>query len=104
MKKILIISFAVVVVIITGFTILSKASIYGITDQQKSACKNAFEGKCLHGGSINTSDFFDVSQIVSYCAAGNTFCTAEECEARLKAITGLGGASVGSSGYPCLPQ
>lgn len=73
------------------------------TDQLKRACQNAFEGKCLHGGAVDTSNFYSVDNILSYCAPGATFCSDTECTTRLKVITNLGGLAVDNTGNPCLP-
>jgi hypothetical protein len=111
MKKILIISLGLVIILLSSFTILSKASKYGLTDEQKSgltdkqreACTNVFNGKCLNGGSVDLGNFFSVEQVQSYCASIANTCSYEECVTRLTTILGIGNTIV-SKAEPCLPK
>jgi hypothetical protein len=110
MKKILIISLGLVLILLSSFTILSKTSNYGLTDEQKpdqtdqqrQACVNQFNAKCLRGGSVDLGNFFSIEQVRSYCAPGATFCSSEECVTRLATILGLVNTTIVSNGDPCL--
>jgi hypothetical protein len=102
MKKLNLVSKAAVVF---GLVLTSMVGSYSAsaatTDQVKRACKNAFEGKCLHGGTVDTSNFFAIEQVQDYCAQ-STYCSLSECTTRLAVILGFG-ASVDDNGNPCLP-
>ncbi len=72
-------------------------------EQVQRACTNAFEGKCLHGGTVDLTQFFVIEQVQAYCAPGATFCSDTECTTRLTTILGIGN-TIDATGNPCLPK
>jgi hypothetical protein len=102
MKKTLIISFALVVIIISGFTINKGKFFAGPVEK---ACKNAYEGKCLNGQTANIPFLTSYTAIIDYCTIevnnNQNQCTVTECVDRIAVFTQY--TPGGNKSNPCLP-
>ena len=103
MKKFIINAAMVLGFVSTVF--LSSSSVSAATPEQlQLACTDAFQSACLHGGTVDLTNFFTVDQVNAYCAPGATFCSDTECSTRLKVLLGLDGLTYGTTGNVCLPS
>jgi hypothetical protein len=81
-----------------------KAGPGGNDSQMLTPCKQAFEGKCLHGKElfIEFGDIMGPEDLEPWCLENQSGCSVYECATRLGVISGFLPAS--STGNPCFAE